>query len=123
MIHLIKYLLVFCLWHLQADFEASIPNREERERQEAVFESMLSRSQLVCDMAVVVGDYTVLEQFYLHQSFNKALAMDTIEDAANTSSLVDDAFYIVKKSVRLVFGPCPVHIYIIVNATPLSPLQ
>ncbi|KAK4294099.1 hypothetical protein Pmani_033249 [Petrolisthes manimaculis] len=92
--------LRFLRRRVTADFEASIPNREERERQEAVFESMLSRSQLVCDMAVVVGDYTVLEQFYLHQSFNKALAMDAIEDAANTSSLVDDAFYIVKKSVR-----------------------
>lgn len=54
----------------------------------------------------------MLEQFYLHQSFNKALAMDTIEDAANTSSLVDDAFYIVKKSVRLVFSTCLVHMYV-----------
>lgn len=51
-------------------------------------------------MAVIVGDYTILEQFYLNESFKKALAMDTVEETANTSSLVDDAFYIVKKSVR-----------------------
>ncbi|XP_042223216.1 conserved oligomeric Golgi complex subunit 4-like, partial [Homarus americanus] len=51
-------------------------------------------------MAVIVADYTILEQFYLNESFKKALAMDTVEETANTSSLVDDAFYIVKKSVR-----------------------
>lgn len=51
-------------------------------------------------MAIIVGDYTILEQFYLNESFKKALAMDTIEEGAKTSSLVDDAFYIIKKSVR-----------------------
>lgn len=64
----------------------------------------MSQSQLVCDMAVFVGDYTILEQFYLNESFKKALVMDTVEDGAQTSSIVDDAFYIIKKSIRCVLS-------------------
>ncbi|XP_042869293.1 conserved oligomeric Golgi complex subunit 4-like [Penaeus japonicus] len=92
--------LRFIRRRVAADYEASIVDKKERDAQEAVFEGKLSRSQLVCDMAIIVGDYTILEQFYLNESFKKALAMDTIEEGAKTSSLVDDAFYIIKKSVR-----------------------
>ncbi|XP_045109193.1 conserved oligomeric Golgi complex subunit 4-like [Portunus trituberculatus] len=92
--------LRFIRRRVTADFEASLPEAAEREKKEAEFEGRLSHSQLVCDMAVIVGDYTILEQFYLNESFKKALIMDTVEDAAHTSSIVDDAFYIIKKSVR-----------------------
>lgn len=92
--------LRFIRRRVSADFEASIVDKAERSKQEAAFEGKLARSQMVCDMAVIVADYTILEEFYLNESFKKALAMDTVEETANTSSLVDDAFYIVKKSVR-----------------------
>lgn len=92
--------LRFIRRRVTADFEASLPEATEREKKEAEFEGRLSQSQLVCDMAVIVGDYTILEQFYLNESFKKALIMDTVEDAAHTSSIVDDAFYIIKKSIR-----------------------
>uniref|UniRef100_A0A0P4W7W1 Conserved oligomeric Golgi complex subunit 4 n=1 Tax=Scylla olivacea TaxID=85551 RepID=A0A0P4W7W1_SCYOL len=92
--------LRFIRRRVTADFEASLPEATEREKKETEFEGRLSQSQLVCDMAVIVGDYTILEQFYLNESFKKALIMDTVEDAAHTSSIVDDAFYIIKKSIR-----------------------
>ncbi|KAK7076819.1 Golgi transport complex subunit 4 [Halocaridina rubra] len=92
--------LRFIRRRISADFEASIPDKIERDKHEAAFEAKLSHTQLICDMAVIVGDYTILEQFYLNESFKKALAMDTVEEIAKTSSLVDDAFYIIKKSVR-----------------------
>ncbi|XP_069957508.1 conserved oligomeric Golgi complex subunit 4 isoform X1 [Cherax quadricarinatus] len=92
--------LRFIRRRVSADFEASIADKTERSKQETAFEGKLSQSQMVCDMAVIVADYTILEQFYLNESFKKALAMDIVEETANTSSLVDDAFYIVKKSVR-----------------------
>ncbi|KAK8374198.1 hypothetical protein O3P69_010955 [Scylla paramamosain] len=92
--------LRFIRRRVTADFEASLPEAAEREKKETEFEGRLSQSQLVCDMAVIVGDYTILEQFYLNESFKKALIMDTVEDAAHTSSIVDDAFYIIKKSIR-----------------------
>ena len=83
-----------------ADFEVSITDPIERSKKENAFESKLSRSQLACDMAALVGIYTILEQYYLNESFKKAVSMDTVEGDAQTSSLVDDAFYIIKKSVR-----------------------
>ncbi|CAL4126392.1 unnamed protein product, partial [Meganyctiphanes norvegica] len=83
---------------LEADFEASIPEASAREIQCTQFEKQLSRSQLVCDMAIIVGDYTILEQYYLNQCFKKAQAMDATDNI--TSSVLDDAFYIIKKSVR-----------------------
>ncbi|XP_050725507.1 conserved oligomeric Golgi complex subunit 4-like [Eriocheir sinensis] len=92
--------LRFIRRRVAADFEASLPEKDVREKKESEFEAKLSQSQLVCDMAIFVGDYTVLEQFYLNESFKKALAMDTVEDGAQTSSIVDDAFYIIKKSIR-----------------------
>ena len=51
-------------------------------------------------MAALVGIYTILEQYYLNESFKKAVAMDTVEGESQTSSLVDDVFYIIKKSIR-----------------------
>ena len=102
-IGLYNFLFSLLFQHLwQADFEASLPDLAEREKKEADFEGRLSQSQLVCDMAIIVGDYTILEQFYLNESFKKALAMNTVEEGAHTSSIVDDAFYIIKKSIRCV---------------------
>lgn len=78
-------------------------------------------------MAVIVGDYTILEQFYLNESFKKALIMDTVEDAAHTSSIVDDAFYIIKKSIRYVnkvsLLVLVMHQFIFVGCVPISFLQ
>ncbi|MCL4127343.1 UNVERIFIED_CONTAM: hypothetical protein GTU68_060667 [Idotea baltica] len=83
-----------------ADFEASIENASVRSQKTEAFESRLARSQLVCDMTVVIGTYTILEQFYLNESLRKAVLLDKEEGANKNSSLVDDAFYIIKKSVR-----------------------
>ena len=55
-------------------------------------------------MASLVGEYTILEQYYLNESFAKALSLDAPEDGAVTSSLPDDAFYIIRKSVRRSVG-------------------
>ncbi|KAA0202091.1 hypothetical protein HAZT_HAZT011472 [Hyalella azteca] len=78
-------------------------------------ERKMNRCQVACDMAAVLGQYTILEQYYLNQSFAKALSMDTTitassdsssvgdagdQNCAPVSSIVDDAFFIIKKSVR-----------------------
>ncbi|KAB7494069.1 Conserved oligomeric Golgi complex subunit 4 [Armadillidium nasatum] len=84
----------------RADYESSIEDKHLRKQKIEMFETKLSRSQVVCDMAVVIGNYTILEQFYLNESFRKAVALDSGEGQNQTSSLVDDAFYIIKKSVR-----------------------
>lgn len=74
-----------------ADKEDKIPEVERK----------LSRCQIACDVAVLVGQYTILEQFYLNSRFEAALSMsttDTQDAGPKISSIVDDAFYIIKKS-------------------------
>ncbi|RXG53402.1 Conserved oligomeric Golgi complex subunit 4 [Armadillidium vulgare] len=92
--------LRFLRRRITADYESSIEDKHLRKQKIEMFETKLSRSQLVCDMAVVIGNYTILEQFYLNESFRKAVTLDSGEGQNQTSSLVDDAFYIIKKSVR-----------------------
>jgi len=51
-------------------------------------------------MQVLIGDYLLLERFYMEQSIKKAMQMDTHEKDALVSSMVDDIFFIVKKCIR-----------------------
>ena len=84
----------------KGDLEAWTDNPTLLQTKMDSFENSLNRSVLVCEMAVVIGSYTMLEQFYLNESFQKAISLDTADANALTSSLVDDAFYIIKKSIR-----------------------
>lgn len=52
-------------------------------------------------MQELLGVYLMLERFYMLQSVDKAVAMDSIETGSNVSSMVDDVFFIVRKCIRL----------------------
>ena len=52
-------------------------------------------------MQELLGQYIMLEAYFLRESVSKAVDMDTIlEPTALTSSIVDDVFFLVKKSIR-----------------------
>ncbi|ESO82827.1 hypothetical protein LOTGIDRAFT_108827, partial [Lottia gigantea] len=57
-----------------------------------------------CDLSRVmqelIGNYIMMEEYFMKEMVVKAVNMDTIDEVAHTSSMVDDAFFIVKKSVR-----------------------
>lgn len=53
-------------------------------------------------MQELLGTYLALERYFLEESVNKALGMDTLEPDQQTSSMVDDVFFIVQKCVRYV---------------------
>lgn len=57
-------------------------------------------SNLAKQMQTLIGDYLLLERYYVEQSIKKALTMDTFDKDALVSSMVDDMFFIVKKSIR-----------------------
>lgn len=42
----------------------------------------------------------MMEEYYMREMAVKAAALDQSEDGALTSSVVDDTFYLVKKSIR-----------------------
>lgn len=57
-------------------------------------------------MQELLGDYLHLERYYMQQSVNKAVSMDTLDPSSQTSSMVDDVFFIVRKCIRYVFFFC-----------------
>ncbi|KAF7634353.1 Cog4 domain-containing protein [Meloidogyne graminicola] len=72
-------------------------HREERDRK---LDLVLNRSGLNTRMQELLGKYVLMEQYYMVNSVQKAISMDTSEDGALTSSLLDDVFFIVRKSIR-----------------------
>ncbi|GAU95964.1 hypothetical protein RvY_07479 [Ramazzottius varieornatus] len=51
-------------------------------------------------MQELIGDYITIEEYYMRQSVKKAISMEQIEENSMTSSMVDDVFFVVRKSVR-----------------------
>lgn len=64
------------------------------------FERNICNSELAHNMQELIGAYLALERYFLEESVNKAVGMDTLEQDQQTSSMVDDVFFIVQKCIR-----------------------
>lgn len=62
----------------------------------------MNNSELAHGMQELLGAYLALERYFLEESVNKALGMDALDPDQQTSSMVDDVFFIVQKCVRYV---------------------
>ncbi|CAH2323866.1 conserved oligomeric Golgi complex subunit 4 [Pelobates cultripes] len=84
-----------------SDFEVGDAMAAEDVKQEhqQSLDKLLNHCLLRCTMQEVIGCYITMEEFYMRESVNKAVAMDTCERGQMISSMVDDVFYIVKKCV------------------------
>ncbi|XP_034948017.1 conserved oligomeric Golgi complex subunit 4 [Chelonus insularis] len=82
--------------------DVNVATAEENQRSQQIkeFESMIKNSELSHAMQEILGAYLAFERYFLEESVNKALGMDTLEQHQQTSSMVDDVFYIVKKCIR-----------------------
>ena len=89
-----------CVCTLQNDLEISTTDETIRATQTDEFESMIKNSELSHGMQELLGAYLALERYFLEESVNKAVGMDKLDQDQQTSSMVDDVFYIVKKCVR-----------------------
>ncbi|KAF4111190.1 conserved oligomeric Golgi complex subunit 4 [Onychostoma macrolepis] len=84
-----------------ADFEVADAMADEtviQEHQQSL-EQLLKNCQLSRTMQELIGYYIPMEEYYMRESVNKAVAMDTAEVGQLSSSMVDDVFYIVKKCI------------------------
>uniref|UniRef100_A0A8C9WM68 Conserved oligomeric Golgi complex subunit 4 n=1 Tax=Scleropages formosus TaxID=113540 RepID=A0A8C9WM68_SCLFO len=93
--------LRFLRRRITADFEvgdATAPKSTVQEHQQNL-EKLLKHCLLSRNMQELIGYYIPMEEFYMRESVNKAVAMDTYEKGQLTSSMVDDCFYIVKKCI------------------------
>uniref|UniRef100_A0AAQ5WXK0 Conserved oligomeric Golgi complex subunit 4 n=1 Tax=Amphiprion ocellaris TaxID=80972 RepID=A0AAQ5WXK0_AMPOC len=90
--------LRFLRRRMVADFEVGDAQSITQEHQQNV-EKLLKHCLLSRTMQELIGYYIPMEEYYMRESVNKAVTMDTYEKGQLTSSMVDDCFYIVKKCI------------------------
>ncbi|KAI9528412.1 Golgi transport complex subunit 4 [Dissostichus eleginoides] len=90
--------LRFLRRRLLADFEVGDVQSVTQEHQQNV-EKLLKHCMLSRTMQELIGYYIPMEEYYMRETVNKAVTMDSYEKGQLTSSMVDDCFYIVKKCI------------------------
>ncbi|XP_039618780.1 conserved oligomeric Golgi complex subunit 4 [Polypterus senegalus] len=93
--------LRFLRRRITSDFEvadSAAPEGITQEHQKSL-EKLLNDCLLSRNMQELIGYYITMEEYFMKETVNKAVAMDTYEKGQLTSSMVDDCFYIVKKCI------------------------
>ncbi|XP_010716206.1 conserved oligomeric Golgi complex subunit 4 isoform X3 [Meleagris gallopavo] len=93
--------LRFIKRRIVADFEVgdSMASEEVKQEHQKYLDKLLNNCLLSCTMQELIGYYITMEQYFMRETVNKAVAMDSYEKGQLTSSMVDDVFYIVKKCI------------------------
>ncbi|XP_038164534.1 conserved oligomeric Golgi complex subunit 4 [Cyprinodon tularosa] len=90
--------LRFLRRRIMADFEVGDAQSITQEHQQNL-EKLIKHCLLSTMIQELIGYYIPMEEYYMRESVNKAVTMDTYEKGQLTSSMVDDCFYIVKKCI------------------------
>uniref|UniRef100_A0A8C9CRK6 Conserved oligomeric Golgi complex subunit 4 n=1 Tax=Phocoena sinus TaxID=42100 RepID=A0A8C9CRK6_PHOSS len=93
--------LRFLRKRISSDFEVgdSMASEEVKQEHQKSLDKLLNNCLLSCTMQELIGLYITMEEYFMRETVNKAVALDTYEKGQLTSSMVDDVFYIVKKCV------------------------
>ncbi|XP_021025842.1 conserved oligomeric Golgi complex subunit 4 [Mus caroli] len=93
--------LRFLRKRISADFEVgdSMASEEVKQEHQKCLDKLLNNCLLSCTMQELIGFYITMEEYFMRETVNKAVALDTYEKGQLTSSMVDDVFYIVKKCI------------------------
>ncbi|CAM5092497.1 unnamed protein product [Natator depressus] len=84
-----------------SDFEVedSMASEEVKQAHQKSLDKLLNNCLLSRTMQELIGCYITMEEYFMRETVNKAVAMDMCEKGQLTSSMVDDVFYIVKKCI------------------------
>lgn len=83
------------------DIDSVVSNDAERRVKIVEIDKMVNNSQLSQCKHELLGHYLQLDQYFMEESISKAVAMDSVDTGdGQTSSMVDDTFFIIKKSIR-----------------------
>ncbi|GAB5582464.1 conserved oligomeric Golgi complex subunit 4 [Prionailurus iriomotensis] len=93
--------LRFLRKRISSDFEVgdSMAPEEVKQEHQKCLDKLLNNCLLSCTMQELIGLYITMEEYFMRETVNKAVALDTYEKGQLTSSMVDDVFYIVKKCI------------------------
>ncbi|XP_030059468.1 conserved oligomeric Golgi complex subunit 4 isoform X1 [Microcaecilia unicolor] len=93
--------LRFIKRRVSSDFEVgdSMASEEVKQEHQKNLDKLLNHCLLSRTMQELIGYYITMEEYFMRETVNKAVTMDTCEKGQLTSSMVDDVFYIVKKCI------------------------
>lgn len=86
-----------------SDAEVGVATQEGKNKILSDLDKMINNSELSQSKHTLLSHYLQLEQYFMEESVSKAVSMDTLEDGQQTSSMVDDTFFVIKKCIRYVF--------------------
>ncbi|KAJ8930476.1 hypothetical protein NQ314_016703 [Rhamnusium bicolor] len=86
---------------ITSDVEIGVPDHNEKEKIMKSLEQIIKNSELSQYKHELLSHYLRLEQYFMEESVAKAVTMDTLDQHQQTSSMVDDTFFIVRKCIRL----------------------
>ncbi|CAH2008212.1 unnamed protein product [Acanthoscelides obtectus] len=96
----IELYIKFVQRKVMADADVGVPNQQEKDNIIKSLENLIKDSDISQCKHELLSHYLRLEQYYMEESIAKAVAMDTLEPSQQTSSMVDDTFFIVRKCIR-----------------------
>ncbi|KRZ77766.1 Conserved oligomeric Golgi complex subunit 4 [Trichinella papuae] len=80
--------------------EETETQKEEKQRLMQKLQAHLCSCALNCRMQELLGQYVAIEEYYMRESILKAIRLECRESGSLLSSVVDDCFFIISKSVR-----------------------
>lgn len=85
-----------------ADIDVGIADAdiEQKNKLTKSLDQLILNSELSQCKHDLLSYYLRLEQYFMEESVAKAINMDTLEPSQQTSSMVDDTFFIVRKCIR-----------------------
>lgn len=63
-------------------------------------QNFINSSGLECSIQELIGQYSIMENYFMTENIYKAIQVDTIPKNSITSSVVDDVFFIIKKCLK-----------------------
>ncbi|KAJ8041998.1 Conserved oligomeric Golgi complex subunit 4 [Holothuria leucospilota] len=82
------------------DLESVDEDDKTRGNKTADLEKLLRECLLSRRIQELIGNYIVMEEYFMRESVTKAESMDSLEQGSHTSSMVDDIFFILKKCTK-----------------------
>ncbi|XP_038069767.1 conserved oligomeric Golgi complex subunit 4-like [Patiria miniata] len=92
--------LRFVKRRILSDIEVLDEDVATKQARQGELDRFLMNCQLSRHMQELIGNYIMMEEYFMHETVTKAVSLDSLESGSHTSSMVDDIFFIVKKCTR-----------------------
>ncbi|EDW76031.1 uncharacterized protein Dwil_GK15251 [Drosophila willistoni] len=85
---------------MQVNAETFVQEKEDQKKITDQYEKVIKNSDLSRQMQELLSTYLLFERYFMEESVLKAIGLDTFESGQQCSSIVDDVFFILRKSIR-----------------------